>query len=906
MLDALLREAFDELPEGVTALLLSWLDPPAVFARQLANGHIARIAAERLRFTREESDRLVDARIAADDAAKLALHERSAGWAAGLVLMIEHHRHAGVPAQAPGDDAPQTVFDYFAGEIFARCNADEQRLLLLTAPLPVLTVPLAEAASMQADAGCLLERLHRHHLFVERQAGPVAGYRIHGLYRAFLQAQGVATLPAAERSAAARRAAQRAERDGEADDAVALHLAAGEAEAAARLIVAHARRWAGQGRWRMLLGWIDALPAAQREAEPWLGYWAGAGRLWTDPARARVALERAFDGFARNDDAAGQVLAACALSRAGLLDPDWRGLDRWIDALEALLAGDRPNLGAALRLAGCSRLLYAMLARQPRNARLPHWAERTAALLGTATEPDDAVLAGFSLLFYFTWTGQTARGEDVVRQIEPLAADARVGTVARAYWSWARANHLLRAGGPTEALATIGHALGLAEGDGLAVGAVIRRHRIAHLLTAGDTSAAQAELDTLAAAPRIEPYFELRAWLALAQDRPAEALEDARAALAQAVQRGRRFYELLDLALLAVVEARLGGFAAARLHLQALREATQGMPGEHAALEAAWIEAWIAHREGDAPACHRALHDALAIGGRQRCRSAWGWHAAMMQPLLAEALRLGIGVAEARELIRTHRWPPPACDVPGWPWPVRIRTLGRFAIELDDVPLRFAGKAQRKPLELLKLLVAGGEAPQPVETLIDRLWPQPETGGRKAFDITVHRLRRLLGHDAAVAVADQRAGLDPAIVWVDAWVLERLLAAGGEEGDADGADGADDAGRLEGVAQRVLELLGGPFLAGDAESPALLARRQRLGSRFQRFAERLGSCREREGQWRRADELYQRASHRRRRPGSARNAERAAQGDGRQRAAAELPAGTGAGRLSLRPAAARR
>jgi ATP/maltotriose-dependent transcriptional regulator MalT len=64
-----------------------------------------------LRFTREESDRLVDARIAADAAAKLALHERSGGWAAGLVLMIEHHRHAGVPAQAPGDDAPQTVFD---------------------------------------------------------------------------------------------------------------------------------------------------------------------------------------------------------------------------------------------------------------------------------------------------------------------------------------------------------------------------------------------------------------------------------------------------------------------------------------------------------------------------------------------------------------------------------------------------------------------------------------------------------------------------------------------------------------------------------------------------------------------------------------------------------------------------
>ncbi len=93
--------------------------------------------------------------------------------------------------------------------------------------------------------------------------------------------------------------------------------------------------------------------------------------------------------------------------------------------------------------------------------------------------------------------------------------------------------------------------------------------------------------------------------------------------------------------------------------------------------------------------------------------------------------------------------------------PVKIYSLGRFLIEIEGSPLRFAAKAQRKPLELLKALVALGGETVPVEQLTESLWPEAE--GDKAqgsFATTLHRLRGLIG-SAALRHGDARLTLDP-------------------------------------------------------------------------------------------------------------------------------------------------
>lgn len=367
-------------------------------------------------------------------------------------------------------------------------------------------------------------------------------------------------------------------------------------------------------------------------------------------------------------------------------------------------------------------------------------------------------------------------------------------------------------------------ALDLAASHGLAIEAVIRRHRVSHLLTLGRLDEAESELGKLAAAPRVEPYFELRAWLAWRRGNMADALDEATAALQLATERGRTFYRLLDLVLLACICADSGHAEQALDHLRTYREATSGVPGEFATFQARLVEAFVELSCGRVEACLPALREALEIGDRQRYRSCWAWSPRMMVPLLTLALEHDLSASYCRALISLHRLVPLSHHAERWPWRVRIRTLGRFEVELDGMPLRFEGKAQRKPLEMLKIMIAAGDRPLSIAQLIDLLWPSPDDGGRKAFDINVHRLRKLLACDAAIVVADLHASLDPRHAWVDAWSVERTM-----EQLVPVAGPAASADRLEAAAAGVFALVGGPFLGGEDEAAWQVAARLRRG-----------------------------------------------------------------------------
>src|SRR5690606_36853298 len=94
---------------------------------------------------------------APDDALLRSLHERTQGWVAGLVLMLERG-----PASALGEAraaAEPLVFDCFAGELFEQAEARLQRLLVRTSLLPLFTVATASALAGQPDAADLLAEL---------------------------------------------------------------------------------------------------------------------------------------------------------------------------------------------------------------------------------------------------------------------------------------------------------------------------------------------------------------------------------------------------------------------------------------------------------------------------------------------------------------------------------------------------------------------------------------------------------------------------------------------------------------------------------------------------------------------------------------------------------------------------
>ncbi len=130
--------------------------------------------------------------------------------------------------------------------------------------------------------------------------------------------------------------------------------------------------------------------------------------------------------------------------------------------------------------------------------------------------------------------------------------------------------------------------------------------------------------------------------------------------------------------------------------------------------------------------------------------------------LFAEALRAGIEVEYVRGLIRKFALRPPSPDIEAWPWPIKIRTLGRFEVELEGNRAEFSAKAPRKMLALLKALICLGGREVADFQLIDALWPDTEgDAARDAFGVAMHRLRKALGNSDAIQLKEGRVSLNP-------------------------------------------------------------------------------------------------------------------------------------------------
>ena len=207
----------------------------------------------------------------------------------------------------------------------------------------------------------------------------------------------------------------------------------------------------------------------------------------------------------------------------------------------------------------------------------------------------------------------------------------------------------------------------------------------------------------------------------------------------------------------------------------------------------------------------------------------------------------------------------PPLHVENWPWPVKIFTLGRFEIVRDGKPIHFTGKVQKKPLEMLRVLISFGSKDVGEERIIDALWPEADGDvAHISLRTTVHRLRQLIGNDGALQFSEGRISLDPRYCWVDAWSFLRIAGEAedlwkrghcGKDTDADN-DHIRDA---IAVSEKAVNLYKGDFLSGDSKYPWAFPIRERLKSKFIRLIGRLGRCHEHSEQWDKAIECYQRA-----------------------------------------------
>jgi DNA-binding SARP family transcriptional activator len=188
-----------------------------------------------------------------------------------------------------------------------------------------------------------------------------------------------------------------------------------------------------------------------------------------------------------------------------------------------------------------------------------------------------------------------------------------------------------------------------------------------------------------------------------------------------------------------------------------------------------------------------------------------------------------------------------------WPWPVKIFLLGRFEISVDGKPVQFSGKVQKKPLLLLKALVALGGGEVKAEQLEDLLWPESDGDvAHQSFETNLHRLRKWIGHPNALDFSRGLAALNREVCWSDVWTFENLLEEAGNQERQGSLDRAVD------FTGKAVSLYKGTFLPGEAGESWSVSPRERLRRKFLGAIHWMGRHWEEVGEWEKALSCYDR------------------------------------------------
>lgn len=891
-----LELAVTELPAEGRLLVLSRAEPPAQLARLRANRQLEVLGWTELRLTRSESDTLIERFGAPGSEYYLErLYERTAGWAAGLILMLDRE-DGGFAAREVDPSAPQVLFDYLAGEILDNFDAPTRHLLLMTAQLPEMTAAMAVEMSGEPRAGEMLAELHHNYHLIGRRPGPDAPlYHYHPLLAETLQARLRQSLSAPERRELRRRTVVCLESQGAVVEAVRLGLQAADWDEVARLIGAHGEILIGEGRTEAVEAWLEQLPEDHAHRRPELQLFQAICRRASGSLReARLSFERAFQAFAAlgDDHEPGAMRALAGLLDTIVEDRDDFGLlDPWIDAAHRRLPAADADVadGAAIEDSDRSRvelLLSTFRATSLRFPGHPALAAMRTAVRGLAREPGDRV-AWFhhrACAHLACDAARRAQWQTARQYLESLrvytleqenaGSGENLLSLMGYLWEWADAlGRLHDFDGLQALLEACGCLQGEVRGDtrfGVEVQGLLAA------LGQGRKAAAVQLVDRLnglsVRARRLDRgwFHYACGWLQSLEGESLAAGQELRTASQLAAEAGSP--ALQDAVCAARVELRLASVSptAMRTELRRARRLASVHRDPAVLAQVQLAHARAALNAGQMRLGRRVLAKALEFARVNDLHGHHWWHRAHAAELCAQALRLGIEPEFARLLVRTHDLAPPAeaRHIVEWPWRFHIYCLGRFRILRDGKPLGLTARLQQKPLALLRMLIAMGGTRVPERKLAAALWPRiDEDSALKSLTTTLHRLRKLLGEDQAVLLRFGRLSLNERYCWTDVGAFESLTTAADSEswhasdpGAARPAGSADAAAPpSRSVAGEIASIYRGPFLAEHADDRQFQAMRQRLRNRLLRAAGELIRAWTLEADWQSCFDFLRRA-----------------------------------------------
>lgn len=727
----LLPIAVGELPSGIVLVVISREELPANLSRLQLTGQVGTLGEDDLRLTERET-RGITARYkrAAGQRSVMSvrdLHDASQGWAAGLAVMLRHEA-GGRPVTRldVNERAIQAVFDYLTSEVFDRLSEPVKDFLLKTACLDYVTAPVAARLTDNPGARGILESLVRNNTFtLQRPAS--ATYYYHPLFRQLLRSRAAARFSIVEQTELLIEAAHLLAESQDPERAINLLLEAGRWRDASQMVLRVAPVLIQQGRFKTLALWIEALPQPPEFSAAWLSYWHGMAQMAIAFADAAATFERAYARFRAENDTLGQMLAIAAiLQHHHISFTAFGGMRPWIAELVGLLQADHPFPSPSVELSILTGLFSAIVLADPANPRRAGYLDRIARLMRSEADTQSKASAAVALMNYFAIAGDIVQWRALLPASEWRHDNNELGPASRIQNLWMHAYQYQLTGEAQRCQALLDAGVEIARQHCLPA---FEARLILSKLQATDYASHAAELPEALA--RLEPEFEFAtplmvshyryvcAMFHLAQGDLPAASRDIEAAEIVSRETGYPMARVLIVLGMGEILCELGRLGEAAGCLSRCRELISGFPSPLVEFNAGLLQAEIARKAGHRALFIEALGAALVHGRAQGFANQFHSHPVLLPRLIPYALEHRIEVEYCRWLIRRRNFRPPVREVSAWPWPIRIRSLGRFEVEVDDRPLEVRGKSQRRPLNLLKAMLVNRNGVE-IDLLIDR------------------------------------------------------------------------------------------------------------------------------------------------------------------------------------------
>ncbi len=832
---SLLATGLERAPQSLDLILTSRERPGPAFARLLTSERLHVIGGSELELSGDEASQIAHYRFP-DGIPTERVDEilgQTKGWMAGFTLLLEQPPEKGTQTTIPDGH----LFDYFASEVLATLEPALLDLLLQGAWLPRMPARLLHLQCEDEHAAERISELCRRNYFVSGSGGENPVYEIHPLFRECLLQHSRESWSPERLDSVRQRAAKILTDDAQYEDALELLLQLANWQSAAEIIIAHAPAWFMEGRMQIVALTLASIPDREIEARPWLLFWQATCQLPFDLTQARQRFALAEQSFHARGESMGQLLACTAVLESYFHERgDFHPLDEWMRKLETLLANNPQLLDDAQIEARVTAAMFAsFMARRPGSADFRPWITRAEKLIiHTSNDLFKLGLATHLVAYYSWWTGDSERAKAIVDVIEPTRQSLGNNPLNHIVWSGVSALNQWTLLDFSGCINNAQNGLKIADSSGIHLWDFLLLAQCTWgAIFAGNDEQAEGYLAQMAAALQPGHYLDASQYhfqrfiVALRHNDSAAMNVHSDAALRYARSAGDPWAEGLCLVARARTQAADGDMHAAQELLSQAETRVQGDAGNTIAYAVRLTRAELACDPADPDSGLVELRGLFALARATNIVYSNWERDEIMADLCLRALEHDIETEFVCRLARLRHLVPsePPLHLDNWPWPLDIDTLGHFEVRVDGRALHFDGKSQKRPLALLKALIALGGQDVAESRLADALWPDAEgDAAQQSLATTLHRLRQLIGNET-VQRHDGVMSLDPAMCRTDLWTCQRHL-------DQVEAALPDQAAAAHAAVRSALKLYKGPFLDGDADAAWALPTRERLRDRL--------------------------------------------------------------------------